>query len=122
MVEVNLNHAAGLIQVAQRNAAQGNWEGALLAMKLANCDLKKAYSEAKQKTDSKADLSTLKRRQQMTPKCPECGKLGVQMVETSTKWLCPRCNYKVKKAASMEVSSNLVDDPIIGSILRGGKR
>ncbi len=31
------------------------------------------------------------------PKCPGCSKLGVEMVETSTKWMCPRCNYQIKK-------------------------
>jgi len=29
--------------------------------------------------------------------CPECSKLGVQMVETSKKLICPRCNYQVEK-------------------------
>lgn len=32
------------------------------------------------------------------PQCPECGKLGVEMVETASKYICPRCNYKVIKS------------------------
>lgn len=31
------------------------------------------------------------------PTCPECNKLGVEMHETPTYWLCPRCRYKVGK-------------------------
>jgi len=35
----------------------------------------------------------------LKPKCPECSKLGVEMVETPTKWICPRCNYTILKTS-----------------------
>ncbi len=31
------------------------------------------------------------------PKCPECYKLGIRMIETPTKYICPRCNLKILK-------------------------